>query len=109
MSIQIKARTKNRALFDTINKLVKESKREKTSKKDGVLVLSIHLRRENNEEAKSDAAVFMNGFSLDELDVLIRDVYSKIYEMRVRNQKNMQEVDAKLTKIKLNQPNEEKK
>ena len=44
----------------------------------------------------SQAKVLMNGFKIEEIDVVLREIYGKIFEMRNRGNAKIQRINKKL-------------
>ncbi len=81
----------NKEIYQKVEELIEENKTAEDSKSDGVFILAIYKKGK-----KSESKVMMNGFSLKEADVIVRGVYGKIYELRRRGDKKMQEINKKL-------------
>jgi len=67
----------------------------KDKKTDGLLVFSIHLNKK-----KANSKVFISGMTLEQADVIIRDIYSSVFELRKRNDPKMKALDRKVQKMK---------
>ena len=82
---------KNCKLYKSVEKIIKENKGKKDSAKNGVFVLAIYKKGK-----VSQAKVLMNGFKIEEIDVVLREIYGKIYEMRNRGNAKIQRINKKL-------------
>ncbi len=82
---------KNCTLYKSVEKIIEENKGKKDSVKNGVFVLAIYKKGK-----VSQAKVLMNGFKIEEIDVVLREIYGKIYEMRNRGNAKIQRINKKL-------------
>ena len=82
---------KNCKLYKSVEKIIEENKGKKDSVKNGVFVLAIYKKGK-----VSQAKVLMNGFKIEEIDVVLREIYGKIYEMRNRGDARIQRINKKL-------------
>lgn len=84
---------KNKKIYDEVKKIIKENKDKQKSISDGLFILALY-KKGKNQKIES----LINGLSLEEMDVAIRELYSRIYEMRMRNNKKMIKLNNKLKK-----------
>lgn len=84
--------TKNRAAFEQVAAIVAEENSREKSKTDGLMVIAIYERKK-----RAEVKVLINGLDPDRADVIIREIYSKIYEIRKRKDPKAQALDKKLS------------
>ena len=82
---------KNCELYKSVEKIIEQNKGKKDSTRNGVFVLAIYKKGK-----MSQAKVLMNGFKIEEIDVVLREIYGKIYEMRNRGNAKIQRINRKL-------------
>jgi len=83
-----------------VETVIENNKINLDSKEDGVLVLAIYKPKVIQGEKKSESKLLMNGFTLEEADVILRDVYAKVYEIRKRKDEKMKLVDKRLKDLR---------
>jgi hypothetical protein len=82
---------KNQQLYKSVEKIIEDNRGKKDSIKEGVFVLAVYKKGK-----VSQAKVLMNGFKIEEIDVVLREIYGKIYEMRNRGNAKIQRINKKL-------------
>jgi len=87
----------NKIIFDKACDLMEEARLLPNSNKNKVLMIAIYKKGENAE-----ARTLFNGFTLDEVDVLLREIYGKVYALRKSKDPKMQEINQKLEDKKNN-------
>lgn len=86
---------KNYKVYKDITQIIESARGAKESTENGVIAFVVYKKR-----GRAETKMLMNGFTLEEADVVIRDLYGKIYELRKRNDKKMQKLDKKIAKKK---------
>lgn len=89
--------TKNKVLHNQISNKILENSKNASSATDGVFVLSIHY---NKKLKTSDIKVLINGLTPIEAEVLIKEVYARVYAERVKNDPRMKKLNEKLENAK---------
>lgn len=83
---------KNRELFDIVRDAVNDLKsQEEQETEDGLIVIAVY--KDRTKRRKSSAHVYINGYSPDEVDVLFRDIYAKVYAIRKRDDPKSKELN----------------
>lgn len=85
----------NKKVFDEVVKLIELNADRQQSKTDKLFVVGVY-----GSGAEAEVKVSVNGFSPDELDVIVREIYGRIYDVRVRNTKKGKSIEKKLSKKK---------
>lgn len=81
---------KNYKAYKDVEAVIEGNLNCKQSTENGLFVLAIYKKGK-----KATSKVLVNGFSLEELDVVIRDVYARIYGLRKKDDKKLQALDKK--------------
>ena len=87
--------TKNKAAFEKVAAVIAEESQGEKSKTDGLMLIAIY---EKNK--KAEVKVHINGLDPDRADVIIREIYSKVYEIRKRKDPKAQALNKKLNEKK---------
>lgn len=82
---------KNYKAYKDVEAVIEGNLNCKQSTENGLFVLAIYKKGK-----KADTKVLINGFTLEELDVILRDVYSRIYDLRKKDDPKMQKLDKRL-------------
>jgi len=83
---------KNYKVYKAVEQIIELNKGKKDSKENAVFVLAIYKK-----DLKAQSKVLMNGFQISEIDVILREVYGKIFEMRNRGNSKMVKINQKLS------------
>jgi len=82
---------KNYKVYKEVEQIIELNKGKKDSSENAVFVLAIYKK-----DKKAQSKVLMNGFEIEEVDVILREVYGKVYEMRNRGNAKMQKINQRL-------------
>lgn len=85
---------KNGELYNIISEAMNGMKENRQSTTDGLFVVAIYKGKKTGK--RSESKLFFDGYTLSELDVLLREVYGKIYELRHRNDPKSKKINKKL-------------
>jgi hypothetical protein len=85
----------NKELHGQVSKKILANTKNASSTSDGVFILSIYY---DKKKGTSDAQTFINGLKPIEAEVLIKEVYARIYAERVKNDPKMKKINADLEK-----------
>lgn len=83
--------TKNRAAFEQVAAIIAEESQGEKSTTDGLMIIAIYERKN-----RADVKVHINGLDPDRADVIIREIYGKVYEIRKRKDPKAQALNEKL-------------
>lgn len=81
----------NMAAFQKVAAIVAEESHFEKSDSDGLMLIAIYKKKK-----KATVKVHINGLDMKEADVILRDIYSKVYEIRKRNDPKAQKLNEKL-------------
>lgn len=87
---------KNFKAFKDIEAVIESNKGKKESKENSIFALVIYAKPKGIPQVK----VLINGFDLKVLDVIIRQVYGKIYAMRRKDDPKAQKMEHDLLEKK---------
>ena len=84
---------KNKEIYNEVKKVIEKNKKNEKSVSDGLFVLAVYKKGK-----KQEIVSLVNGMKPIEIEVALREVYSKVYEIRKRNDKKMIKLNKKLKK-----------
>jgi hypothetical protein len=87
----------NKELHGQVSKKILANTKNAVSTSDGVFILSIYY---DKKKKTSDAQILINGLKPIEAEVLIKEVYGRIYAERVKNDPKMIAINKKLNKAR---------
>lgn len=76
--------TKNKKTFSSVVSIIEKEKRRRKSKNDGVFVMAVYKKKR-----KTEIKALVNGITPDELDIILREIYGKVYSIRKKNDKEL--------------------
>lgn len=86
----------NKKVFDSMVALIEDNKDCEQSTEDKLLSIAVY----GDKNGGADVRVSVNGFTPVEVDVIVREIYSRVYDIRARKTKSGKALEKKLSKEK---------